>query len=443
MAANTALNVEAVGTNADWTRRREAAVPRAVANVFEIYADRAENAEIWDVEGRRYIDFAGGIAVVNTGHGNPFVQDRIRKQAERFVHTCFQVMPYGGYVELAERLNALVPMMGPKKTLLVSTGAEAIENALKIARAATGRSAFVSFAGGFHGRTMMALVLTGKVVPYKSGFGPFPGEVFHAPYPNALHGVGEEDSLAALDRLFRADVDPQRVAGIVIEPVQGEGGFYIAPPPFLRRLREICDQHGILLIVDEIQTGFARTGRMFAIEHAGVAPDLMAMAKSLAGGMPLAAVTGRAALMDSVQPGGLGGTYAGNPMACAAALGVLEAIEHDDLCGRANVLGDVLRSRLLRAQQRHAFVGDVRALGAMVSVELSHEKDPRRPAAELTKAVLQEAVARGLILISCGVYGNVLRFLFPLTISDPLFEEALGILDDALDAAARRAGAGE
>jgi 4-aminobutyrate aminotransferase/(S)-3-amino-2-methylpropionate transaminase len=321
-----------VPTNADLARRRAAAVPRGVGNSLQVYAERASNAEIWDVEGRRLIDFASGIAVLNTGHLHPRVQAAIAAQLARLSHACFQVTPYENYVALAERLNELVPGSGPKKTIFLTTGAEAVENAVKIARHHTRRSAVIAFGGAFHGRTLACMSLTGKVQPYKAGFGALLPDVYHAPFPVEYHGIGTAQSLAALEQLFKADVDPERVAAIIVEPVQGEGGFYVAPAEFLRALRTLCDKHGIVLIVDEIQTGFARTGRMFAIEHSGVEPDLVTIAKSLAGGVPLAAVTGKASIMDSPPPGGLGGTYAGSPLGCAAGLAVLEVIESEQLC---------------------------------------------------------------------------------------------------------------
>ncbi|RVM33093.1 aminotransferase class III-fold pyridoxal phosphate-dependent enzyme, partial [Sinorhizobium meliloti] len=322
------------------TDRKNAAISRGVGMTTQVYADRAENAEIWDKEGNRYIDFAAGIAVVNTGHRHPKVIAAVKAQLDRFTHTCHQVVPYENYVHLAERLNAIVPGDFAKKTIFVTTGAEAVENAVKIARAATGRQAIVAFGGGFHGRTFMGMALTGKVVPYKVGFGAMPADVFHAPFPIELHGVTVEQSLSALKKLFAADVDPARVAAIIIEPVQGEGGFYPVPTAFMKALREVCDQHGILLIADEVQTGFARTGKLFAMEHHGVAPDLTTMAKSLAGGFPLAAVTGRAEIMDAPGPGGLGGTYGGNPLGIAAAHAVLDVIAEENLCERANQLGN-------------------------------------------------------------------------------------------------------
>jgi 4-aminobutyrate aminotransferase/(S)-3-amino-2-methylpropionate transaminase len=422
-------------TNETWRTRREAAVPRAIGSAFPIYAARAENAEIWDVDGRRFIDFAGGIAVLNSGHRHPAIMKRVAQQSERFTHTCFQVLPYDGYIELAERLNEIAPTGGPRKTAFFSTGAEAIENALKIARYATGRPAYISFVGAFHGRTMMALALTGKIAAYKAGFGPFPADVFHAPFPNEARGVSIRHSLEALDRLFQADVDPQRVAAIVVEPVQGEGGFYVAPADFLRELRAVCDAHGVLLVADEIQTGFARTGRMFALEHAGVQADIVTMAKSLAGGFPLSAVTGRADLMDSIPPGGLGSTYAGHPLACAAALGVLDVIEEEDLCGRAIQLGQKLVDRLTGIRRRNvtSMIGDIRGLGSMIALEFVYDRDLAKPAPDLAKAVIAEAAANGLLLLSCGPAGNVIRFLYPLTIRDDTFDESLNILEQAIE----------
>jgi 4-aminobutyrate aminotransferase / (S)-3-amino-2-methylpropionate transaminase / 5-aminovalerate transaminase len=426
-------------SNESWAARRMAAVPRGVGNATQIYAAKAENAEVWDVEGKRYIDFAGGIAVLNTGHKNPKVMARVEAQLQRFTHTCFQVMPYDSYIELAERINTLAPGKFDKKTIFLTTGAEAIENAVKIARAATGRSAIISFAGGFHGRTMMTLALTGKVAPYKIGFGPFPPEVFHLPFPSEFQGISEKESLAALDRLFKADVEPKRVAAIVIEPVQGEGGFNVAPFGFLRELRKRCDEHGILLIADEVQTGFGRTGKMFAIEHSGVAPDLIAMAKSLAGGFPLSGVVGRAEIMDAVPAGGLGGTYGGNPLACAAGLGVLEAIEEDGLLARSEKLGQRLKERFeaMQRSNRIPCIGEVRGLGAMVALELVKDRTSKEPAPDLTKAVVTRAADKGLIVLSCGTNANVIRILVPLTASDALVDEGVGILEGAfLDALA-------
>ncbi|MGA0054066.1 MAG: 4-aminobutyrate--2-oxoglutarate transaminase [Steroidobacteraceae bacterium] len=425
-------------TNADLAQRRAAAIPRGIGNALQVYADRARNAEIWDVEGRRYIDFASGIAVLNTGHLHAKVAAAVEHQLTRFSHACFQVTPYESYVELAERLNALMPGPGPNKTLFLSSGAEAVENAIKIARYHTSRSGVIAFSGGFHGRTLGCMSLTGKVQPYKAGFGPMLPEVFHAPYPMDYHGVTTRDALRGLELLFKADIDPQRVAAMIIEPVLGEGGFYVAPPEFLRELRRLCDAHGIVLIIDEIQTGFARTGRLFAIEHTGVHPDLMTVAKSLAGGFPLSAVTGRADIMDAPLAGGLGGTYAGSPLGCAAGLAVLDVIEEENLCARASQLGDTLMARLRDLQSRWDCIGEIRGVGAMVAMELVKQRNPEAPDADLTKALVQAAGRRGLVLLSCGVYGNVVRFLMPLTISDAVFAEGLAILEAALEDVSRR-----
>jgi 4-aminobutyrate aminotransferase / (S)-3-amino-2-methylpropionate transaminase / 5-aminovalerate transaminase len=430
--APTDLRGTAVKSNSDLHRRRQAAIPRGVANTLGVYAERASNAELWDVEGRRYIDFASGIAVLNTGHVHAKVKAAIAEQLEKFTHTCFQVTPYESYVALAERLNEIAPGSTPKKTIFLTTGAEAIENAIKIARYHTKRSAVVAFSGGFHGRTLACMSLTGKVQPYKAGFGPMLPEVYHVPFPMSYHGISVEDSLAALAQLFKADVDPARVAAIIIEPVLGEGGFYIAPPELLRKLRSLCDQHGILLVVDEIQTGFARTGRMFAVEHAGVEPDLMTIAKSVAGGVPLSAVIGKAEIMDTPAPGGLGGTFAGSPLACVAGLAVLDVIREEQLLNRAAHIGHFMASRLKGLQVRFPCIGEVRNLGAMVAIELVRNCSAEAPDAELTKALVQAAAEKGLILLSCGVYANVIRFLAPLTISDALLKEGFHLFEQAL-----------
>jgi 4-aminobutyrate aminotransferase len=415
--------------NAQLQARKEAATPRGVAVLADFYVDRAENAALWDVEGRRFIDFAGGIAVLNVGHRHPKVLAAVREQLERFTHTCYQVVPYEGYVALAERLNRLTPGAHAKKTAFFSTGAEAVENAVKVARAATGRSGVIAFAGAFHGRTHMALALTGKVVPYKAGLGPFPADVYHAPFP--CHCVSTDDALAGLQHLFKAEIDPQRVAAIIVEPVQGEGGFYIAPKRFVQALRSICDDHGMLLIADEIQTGFARTGRWFAMEHYDVVPDLMAMAKSLAGGFPLCAITGRAEIMDAPAPGGMGGTYAGSPVAIAAAHAVIDVIEQESLVARSVVLGERLAAFL---REQPPLAGDrrmdVRALGSMVAAEFLRAGG--EPDADFAKRVQQAAMRRGLLILTCGTGANVIRFLYPLTIPDALFEEGMQVFAEAL-----------
>ena len=416
------------------TDRKNAAISRGVGMTTQIYADRAENAEIWDKEGNRYIDFAAGIAVVNTGHRHPRVIQAVKDQLDRFTHTCHQVVPYENYVALAERLNAALPGDFPKKTAFYTTGAEAVENAIKIARHYTGRPGIVAFAGGFHGRTFMGMSLTGKVQPYKAGFGPMMNDVWHLPFPNELHGVTADEALAALDRLFKADIDPARVAAIIVEPVQGEGGFYEVPAGFMQRLRAVCDQHKILLIADEVQTGFARTGKLFAMEHHGVAADLTTMAKGLGGGLPISAVTGRAEVMDSPNPGGLGGTYAGNPLAVAAAHAVLDVIADEQLCDRATRLGQRLKQRLAGIASDVAEIVDVRGPGFMNAVEFNVAGSDK-PNPEMTNRVREEALKRNLILLTCGVYGNVIRFLAPLTIQDEVFDEALDKLEDSIRAA--------
>ena len=425
-------------TNSLLAKRRETAIARGVGMTTQIYVDRAENAEIWDVEGRRYIDFAAGIAVVNTGHRHPRVIEAAKAQLDRFTHTCHQVLPYENYVALAERLNHLVPGNFAKKTVFLTTGAEAVENAIKIARAATGRQGVVAFHGAFHGRTFMGMTLTAKVTPYKTGFGPLVGDVYHVPYPIELHGVTVEQTLAGLEKLFRADIDPSRVAAIILEPVQGEGGFYPAPPALMRALRELADRHGIVLIADEIQTGFARTGKLFAMEHYDVVADLTTVAKGLAGGFPLSGVVGRAEIIDAAQPGGLGGTFGGSPVAIAAAHAVLDVIADEKLCDRATVLGARLKQRLegLRAQVPQ--IADVRGPGLMVAVEFNRADGTPNP--DFANAVRLAALERGLILLTCGVFGNVIRFLPPLTIQDSVFDEALDVLQATLLEVAGRQG---
>jgi len=417
-----------VTTNKELLTRREAATPRGLGTQTTVFSDKALNAEIWDVEGNRYIDLAAGIAVTNTGHNHPKVLAAVRAQLERFSHTCFQVTPYDVYVELATRLNQAAPGSTPKKTIFLTTGVEAVENAVKIARRHTGRSAVIAFSGAFHGRTMMGMALTGKVVPYKVGFGPFPAEVFHIPFPIDYHGISVEDSLAALDKLFKSDVEASRIAAMIIEPVQGEGGFYPVPAGFLQTLRKICDEHGIVLVVDEIQTGFGRTGKLFAVEHAGIEPDLITVAKSLAGGFPLSGVIGQAKIMDSVEPGGLGGTYAGSPLGCAAGLAVLDIIEEEQLCAKAEAIGAQIEQWAKQVQSDTSCIGHIRITGAMCAIEIVDDNDADKPNADLTKAIAAEATKRGVILLTCGVRGNVIRFLPPLTIGEALMDEALQIL---------------
>jgi 4-aminobutyrate aminotransferase/(S)-3-amino-2-methylpropionate transaminase len=423
-----------VTTNDAWQRRKEAAFARGQGNAAPVYVQRAENAEIWDVEGKRYIDFGAGIAVCNTGHTHPKVIAAVKDQVDRFSHTCVMVSPYDSAVRLAERLNELVPGETPKKSIFVTTGAEAVENAVKIARAHTGRRGVIAFNGGFHGRTLLAMGLTGKITPYKNLFGPFPAEVYHAPFPIEYHGISVDDSIKALHNLFKADIAPVDVAAIIVEPVQGEGGFYPAPNEFLQALRAICDEHGIVMIVDEIQTGFGRTGRFFASEYAGVEADIMTVAKGIAGGYPLAAVTGKAEIMDAPLPGGLGGTYAGSPVGCSAGLAVLEVIEEEGLVARALEIGKRFRARLEALQTKYPqTIGDIRCdRGAMMAVELVEDGDAAKPAADLTKALAGQAAVDGLVLLSCGVNGNVIRFLPALTIPFEILEEGFDIFEACL-----------
>ena len=414
--------------------RRDEAISRGVGMQTQIYVDRALNSEVWDIEGNRYIDFAAGIAVVNTGHCHPRVMEAVTRQMAKFTHTCHQVLPYEHYIRLAERLNALVPGDWPKKTVFVTTGAEAVENAVKVARIATQRSAIIAFGGAFHGRTFLGMSLTGKVDPYKKGFGAMMPDVYHIPFPQDVHDVSTEDALAGLTKLFKADLDPSRVAAIIFEPVQGEGGFYPAPKDLVRAIRKICDEHGIVMIADEVQTGFARTGTMFCMEQYGVAADITTMAKGLAGGLPLAALTGKASLMDAAHPGGLGGTYGGNPLGIAAANAVLDVIEEEDLCARANELGGRLKQRLEAIRSVTPEIAEIRGPGFMVAMELSNPST-HVPDAGLTTRIRLEAQKRGLILLTCGVYGNVIRFLAPITMPDAIFAEAMDILEASVAAA--------
>ena len=434
---NAVMNAQTSQNNADLMARRAAALPRGVGQGHPVFAERALNAEIWDVEGRRWIDFCAGIAVVNTGHCHPKVMAAARAQLDKFTHTCFQVVAYEGYVELAERLNKLAPGKTPKKTFFMNTGAEAVENAIKIARAATKRSAIIAFNGAFHGRTMFALSLTGKVDPYKTGMGPFPGEVFHAPWPNPLHGVTVDDAIAGIETLFKNDVEASRVAAIFAEPVQGEGGYIPATPEFFQRLRALCDKHGILLVADEIQTGAARCGKMFAHEHFGVEADIITMAKGLGGGLTLSAVVGKAEIMDAVNPGGLGSTYAGHPIAVAGALAVLDVIEQEQLCERSMALGEKMRARLSALKAKYDCIADVRGLGSMTAVEFCKNGDVHQPSADIANALKAEAAKRGLLLLTCGSYGNVLRIMIPLTIEDKVLDEGMDILEAALAVAAK------
>ena len=421
--------------NAELQQRRVDAVARGVGNATQLFAVKALNAEIWDADGKRYIDFAGGIGVMNTGHRHPKVMARIQQQLDAVVHSCFQVMPYEPYIELAEQLNLRAPIEGKAKTLFVTTGAEAVENAVKIARAYTKRPGVIAFGGGYHGRTLLTLGLTGKVAPYKIGFGPFPADIFHARFPHEYHGISVADALHDIADLFKYDIEPSRVAAIIIEPVLGEGGFTPAPPEFMRALRALCDEHGILLIADEVQSGFARTGKLFAMEHYDVKADLITTAKSLAGGMPLSGVIGRAEVIDAPAAGGLGGTYGGNPVACAAALGVLEVIDSENILNKSTLLGEKLAAYVGNLAKEAALgIGEIRHLGAMFAFELIKPGTANTPDADAAKALTTKAAELGLILLSCGVYANSIRVLVPITVEDAILDEALGMLEAALRA---------
>lgn len=427
--------------NKDLLTRRERAVPRGVSSAAPVFAARAENAEIWDEEGRRFIDFAGGIAVLNVGHRHPHVVEAVRHQLDLFTHTAFQVTPYALYVELAERLNRLAPIAGDAKTIFFTSGAEATENAVKIARAATGRPGVIAFSGGFHGRTLLTSAMTGKVSPYKKGLGPFPSEIWHLPYPSATTGVTVEETLKALSYLFAADVEPERIAAFILEPVQGEGGFHTIDPAMLSAIDELRQRYGILLIADEVQTGFARTGRMFGIEHFDIKPDLMTVAKSLGGGLPLSGVVGRADVMDAIAPGGLGGTYGGSPLGLAAALAVLDIIEAERLCERAVAIGDRLRVRISRCSERVDMVPvtALRGPGAMIAFDIVDAAGAPDPVA--AKRVCAAALAEGLVILTCGTVGQAIRILVPLTASDAILDEGLDALERALVSAAQTAPA--
>ncbi|ELL0932835.1 4-aminobutyrate--2-oxoglutarate transaminase [Salmonella enterica] len=418
-----------MNTNNALMQRRHNAVPRGVGQIHPIFAERAENCRVWDVEGREYLDFAGGIAVLNTGHLHPGIVSAVEAQLKKLSHTCFQVLAYEPYLALCERMNQKVPGDFAKKTLLVTTGSEAVENAVKIARAATKRS------GAYHGRTHYTLSLTGKVHPYSAGMGLMPGHVYRALYPCPLHNISDDDAIASIERIFKNDAAPEDIAAIIIEPVQGEGGFYAASPAFMQRLRALCDQHGIMLIADEVQSGAGRTGTLFAMEQMGVAADITTFAKSIAGGFPLAGVTGRADVMDAIAPGGLGGTYAGNPIACAAALAVLDIFEQENLLQKANTLGNTLRDGLMEIAETHREIGDVRGLGAMIAIELFENGDPGKPNATLTADIVARAREKGLILLSCGPYYNILRILVPLTIEALQIRQGLEIIAQCFDEA--------
>jgi len=412
--------------NADLQARKTKVIARGQGNVYPVYVDHAKNSEIWDIEGNRYIDFGTGIAVCNTGHSHPKVVAAVKEQIDKFSHTCVMVNPYESAVELAEKLTKLAPGESEKKAIFVTTGAEAVENCVKIARAHTGRRGVIAFNGGFHGRTNLTMAMTGKITPYKHLFGPFPGDIFHAPFPIECHGISVKDSLKAIENLFKVDIAPTDVAAIIVEPIQGEGGFYSAPTEFLVALRELCDEQGIVLIADEIQTGFGRTGKMFNMEYAHVEPDLITMAKGIAGGFPLSAVVGKSDIMDAPLPGGLGGTYGGSPVACAAALSVLDIIKEENLIQRANEIGDLFNEKLTLLKNEYpALILDVRNKGAMIAIELVIDGDSEQPNSALTQAIIANAAKHGLVLLACGFYGNVIRFLPALTASNELVEEGL------------------
>lgn len=410
--------------------RKLKATPRGVGVMCQWYAEKAENSTIWDAEGNQYTDFAGGIAVLNTGHRHPKIIAAVTEQLTKFTHTAYQVVPYESYVSLAERINARAPIAGESKTTFFSTGAEAVENAVKIARSYTGRHGIVTFGNGFHGRSFMTMAMTGKTAPYKRDFGVMPSGVFHARYPVESKGITVDAAIESIEDIFAEDIAAHDVAAIVLEPVQGEGGFNVVPAEFLKRLRALCDQHGILIIADEVQTGFARTGKLFAMDHYETKADLITMAKSLGGGFPISGVVGRAEVMDAPNPGGLGGTYAGNPVAVASAHAVLDVIEEEGLCERANVLGAELVEVLNELKQSSSTVQEIRALGSMVAIELE--------TADQAKAIQNYAMQNGLLILTCGRYGNVIRFLYPLTIPAEQFRAGLNILKQgfALSAAA-------
>ena len=431
---NGRVTVGHKATETELAELRAKYVPRGISSAHPVTVDRAQGSEIWDISGKRYIDFAGGIGVMNVGHAHPRVMKAVREQLDRATHTSFQVVHYESYLRLAERLCEVAPIDGPKKAIFFSTGAEAIENAVKIARAATGRPAVISFRGGFHGRTLLALSLTGSVQPYKQDFGPYATEIYQTPFPYAYRGWTTEAAMADLENLLESEVSPKRVAAIVIEPVLGEGGFVPAPLDFMRKLRALCDRHGILLIVDEIQTGFGRTGKFFAIEHSGVQADLITVAKSLAAGFPLSAVVGKAQVMDAPDPGGLGGTYGGNPVACAAGLAVMDVMRDEKLPERAARIGSVVEERMQSWAADHKLIGDVRVVGAMAGMELVRDRVTKEPADKETAKIIATAREKGLIILRCGVHHNVIRTLMPLTIPDELLEEGLDMLGASLGA---------
>lgn len=433
--AKRKLETKSTNSNTDWEERKQSAIARGEGNLAALYVDRAAGSEIWDVEGKRYIDFGTGIAVCNTGHTHPKVTEAVIEQVNRFSHTCVMVTPYDSAVRLAEKLNELSPGPSPKKSIFVTTGAEAVENAVKIARCHTGRRAVIAFDGGYHGRTNFTLGLTGKNAPYKLGFGPFPADIYRAPYPIDYHGISLEHTLEAIDKLFTCDITPEEVAAIIVEPVQGEGGFYPASDAFLKAIRDICDAHGIVMIADEIQSGFGRTGKLFCMEHSGIEPDLITMAKGMAGGYPISAVVGKADIMDAPAPGGLGGTYAGSPIGCTAALAVIDVIKEEGLVQKATHIGQVFKGRLEKLRTQYPdIIGDIRCdRGAMMAVEIVKNGNPSEPNPELTAKLVPACYENGLIVLKCGIRGNVFRFLPALNISDELIHEGLDIFESSLE----------
>ena len=420
-------------SNAELNELKQKYVAAGAASPATAFADRAENAEIWDADGNRFIDFAGGIGVLNVGHRHPKVVAAVKAQLDKVMHTCQTVMPYEGYVKVAEKLSHIVPVRGHAKVMLANSGAEALENAVKIARAATGRSNVICFDGGYHGRTFYTMAMNGKVVPYQTDFGPMPGTVFRAPYPVPYHGVSEDEAIRGLKMTLKTDANPKDTAAIILEPVLGEGGFYPAPTSFLKKIREICDEHGMLMIIDEVQSGFGRTGKMFAIEHSGVEPDMMTMAKSMADGMPISAIVGTDKVMDASGPNSLGGTYTGSPTACAAALAVMEIFEEENILEKSQALGEKLAARFNEWQGKFDCIDHVRNMGAMAAFELVNNKTDRTPNPELAAALCKKAREEGLILLSCGMYGNTIRFLMPVTIEDDVLNEGLDIIESCLE----------
>ncbi len=420
-------------SNAELNELKQKYVAAGAASPATAFADRAENAEIWDADGNRFIDFAGGIGVLNVGHRHPKVVAAVKAQLDKVMHTCQTVMPYEGYVKVAEKLSHIVPVRGHAKVMLANSGAEALENAVKIARAATGRSNVICFDGGYHGRTFYTMAMNGKVAPYQTDFGPMPGTVFRAPYPVPYHGVSEDEAIRGLKMTLKTDANPKDTAAIILEPVLGEGGFYPAPTSFLKKIREICDEHGMLMIIDEVQSGFGRTGKMFAIEHSGVEPDMMTMAKSMADGMPISAIVGTDKVMDASGPNSLGGTYTGSPTACAAALAVMEVFEEENILEKSQALGDKLAARFNEWQGKFDCIDHVRNMGAMAAFELVNNKTDRTPDPELAAALCKKAREEGLILLSCGMYGNTIRFLMPVTIEDDVLNEGLDIIESCLE----------